>query len=183
MRLRNFFNSAEVTSRRPPGPCVVRWAVNKNIDWTRAENGGLAEAPHPYSLARFLAADFRIVRKLGHALRISHFPLPPPLLCFPTPLQSILFCFRFISFLCSSSLSFFFSSDIFFCSRTHFSLLLGNSNSWGVQPWSWCWSAPIHWGQRQCWPSIGILRGPWIRPHRSYDSTTNGRWCLSSKVS
>ncbi|BHF76378.1 hypothetical protein SprV_0501947600 [Sparganum proliferum] len=60
MRLRNFFTSEEVTSRRPPGPCVVRWAVNKNIDWTRAENGGLAEAPHPYSLARFLASDFRI---------------------------------------------------------------------------------------------------------------------------
>ncbi len=61
MRLRNFFNSEEVTSRRPPGPCVVRWAVNKNIDWKRAENGGLVEAPHPYSLARFLAPDFRIV--------------------------------------------------------------------------------------------------------------------------
>lgn len=60
MRLRNFFNSEEVTSRRPPGPCVVRWAVNKNIDWTRVENGGLPEAPHPYSLARFLAPDFRI---------------------------------------------------------------------------------------------------------------------------
>ncbi|KAL5964135.1 hypothetical protein TSMEX_008080 [Taenia solium] len=60
MRLRNFFNSEEVTSRRPPGPCVVRWAVNKNIDWTRVENGGLPEAPHPYSLARFLASDFRI---------------------------------------------------------------------------------------------------------------------------
>ncbi|VUZ42872.1 unnamed protein product [Hymenolepis diminuta] len=60
MRLRNFFNSDEVTSRRPPGPCVVRWAVNKNIDWTRAENGGLPESPHPFSLARFLSPDFRI---------------------------------------------------------------------------------------------------------------------------